>query len=173
MRREINSLRTLIALFVAAIVSGCALFGGGGPEDRVSSLKRYKNYTVTAPSTWSSMEKADSDSAYRVRSGAIATLTSSCERDYTEPPELLTKHLLIGARKIQNLSSERFSVEGSEGLYSHIQAHLEGRPFDLHFFVLVKKNCIFDFSLMSPKTINDVEVGEFKVFFRSFHNAAQ
>ena len=158
---------------VALIVARCALLGGGGPDDRVSTIRHARNYQVTAPAGWSAIDRADSDSAYKTRSGDITTVTSSCDRDATQSLELLTKHLLIGARKIQNLESEKITVDGTEGLYSHVKAQLEGRPFELHFFVTTRKNCVFDFTLMSPKSASDIEVTEFKAFLRSFRYVAQ
>ena len=156
----------------AVILAGCALFGGG-PDDRVNSLKRSKDYTVKPPTNWSSIDRVDSDSAYRTSAGNIVTVTSSCDRDSKQPLELLTRHLLIGARKIQTISTEHITVSQADGLYSHVQAQLEGRPFELHLFVASLKGCIFDFSLVSPSTINSTETLEFKTFLRSFQSVAQ
>ncbi|MBI1859999.1 MAG: hypothetical protein HYR96_03655 [Deltaproteobacteria bacterium] len=168
MPREKRISPTFATIPIALITASCALLGGGGPEDRVSNIKHAKNYQTASPTAWTPIDRADSDSAYKTRAGNITTMTSSCDRDATQSLELLTKHLLIGARKIQTVESETMMIDGTEGLYSHVKAQLEGKPFELHLFVTTRKNCIFDFTLMSPKTSTDIEVGEFKSFVRSF-----
>lgn len=149
-------------------LAGCVLFGGGTPDDRVSSIKRSKNYQIHGDPNWTPIDRADSDSAFRLRSDNIVTLTSSCDRDASQPLEVLTKHLLIGARKIQIVKRESILIDNTTGLYSHIRAHFENRPFELHIFVISKANCVFDFSLMGPGRVADSEVLEFMSFARSF-----
>ena len=152
---------------------GCALFLGRGPDDRGLSLKRLNDYSITPPAHWLSIDRADSDAAFRLRSGNTSTVTSSCERDANQPLNLLTKHLLIGARRIHIQKQETIKVDGVEGMYSHVRAHLENKLFDLHLFVLSSRNCVVDFSLMSPTGVSADEVKEFKDFFGSYKHAAQ
>lgn len=166
-----NAIR-LVAFGILLFSSGCVIFGGNTAEDRVSSLRRSKNYQVEGHPNWKSIDRADSDIAFRLQSANVATVTSSCERDAAQPLELLTKHLLIGARKIQIVKRETMIVNESPGLYSHVRAQLENRPFELHLFVISKGNCVFDFSLVSPSKISDEEVNEFLSFVRSFRYAA-
>jgi hypothetical protein len=166
------SLRVAAEISFLLVISGCALMGGSGNENRVSSLKRSKNYDVTLPTGWEKTERADSDSAYQLRSGAIATVTSSCERDAREPLDILMRHLLIGARKINMVRKERLQVDGVEALYSHVRAQLEGRPFDLHLVVLTRAGCVFDFSLVNPKPLSAEEIDQFLGFVKGFRYVA-
>jgi hypothetical protein len=84
------------------------------------------------------------------------------------PLEVLTRHLLIGTRDVEYRKQERIRVGASEGLHSSVRATLEGVPFRFEFFVISKNQCIFDFSLMSPKEISTSELGQFVSFFKSF-----
>lgn len=161
----------LVNIAFCPLIFSCTFLGGVTPEDRVGSLKHSKAYKVIPPSSWQLIENMDSDSAFKTPNGSIATLTSSCDRDAIRPLELLTKHLLIGARKIQHISSERMSVAGNEGQLSRVKAHLDDRPFDLLLFVTTYNGCIFDFSLVNPKAIVNEDVVAFRVFFRSLEHA--
>lgn len=152
-------------LFLSSLlIAGCALFGGGG-----ESLKRAKNYHVTAPTTWLAREtNNESDKAFKTSSGSVATVTSSCQRNANAPLEVLTKHLLLGARKISFQERQRIVVDGQEGLYSLVKATLDGVPFHLQLFVLPHHACVFDFSMVSPKAFNETEKEEFISFFKSY-----
>jgi hypothetical protein len=142
----------------------CALFGGGGGDQ----LARATNYHVTPDPSWKPADKREADQAYRLPSGGVATLTSSCHRDSTAPLETLTRHLMMGARKVNIKHRETIAVNGSEGLYSSVAARLDNTAFNLELFVLPKKGCIFDFTLISPKTLPPSEVADFKGFIKSF-----
>jgi len=148
---------------ICFVVSGCALFGGGG-----GGLPKAKGYEVVAPAAWQSMEKADSDSAYKLGSGNIVTLNSSCTRNSKAPKEVLTKHLLFGARNVEYSERQRIEVAGTEGLLSHVSATIENMPFKLLVFVLPKEGCVFDFSLLSPKEISQSDRQDFLSFIKSF-----
>lgn len=145
-------------------LSGCALFGGGS-----ESFKRVKGYQVVPPNGWTSREtKNESDQAFKTQNGNIATVTSSCQRNAQAPLEVLTKHLLLGARNIRYAQRRKLVVDGAEGLYSSVQATLDGVPFNLLLFVLPTHSCVFDFSLVSPRSFFEADKQEFLTFVQSF-----
>lgn len=152
--------------FLLSLVSGCALLGLGGGSDK---LKHAEGYRINAPPDWKSIDKGDSDHAYRLPSGDIATLTSSCNRDPNSSLELLTRHLLIGERNTIIARRERIPVDGKDGLFSDVASTLDGKSFHLNLFVLSSHGCIFDFSLVSPQAISETETHGFLNFVRSFH----
>jgi len=154
---------TALGVGLCLLLSGCALFGGGG-----GNLPKAKGYRVQSPARWQEMEKADSDYAYRLPSGNLATLNSSCTRNSQAPLEVLTKHLLFGARNVEYLEREKVDVRGDQGLLSRVSATIEGVPFQLLVFVLPKNGCIFDFSLVSPREIATGDRQEFLAFVKSF-----
>ena len=136
MQKTRTSLKFLIFL---PIISACALFGGGE-----ESLHRAKNYRITPPKDWHSKEThSESDQAFQLPSGNVATITSSCKRRTDLPLEILTKHLLLGARNVIVEKKERYLVSGSEGLRTSVKAKLEGVPFNLELFVLPKNSFVF------------------------------
>ncbi len=151
------------ALLVFA--AGCALFGGGGEE----SLVRAKGFTASEPTDWQEVDADDeSDRAFRLKSGNLVTLTSSCGRAAANSLEVLTRSLLLGTRKVRYLKKERLTIQGEEALHSSIQATLEGKPFRLEVVVLKKNGCVFDFSLMSPHEVGETDQTEFLNFVKSF-----
>ncbi len=156
-------MKAWLGLFIALAFSRCALFGGGG-----GNLPKAKGYDVDPPDGWQEMDKADSDRAYRLGAGGVVTLNSSCTRNSQAPLEVLTKHLLFGARNVQYVDRQKISVSGTEGLFSRVSATTEGVPFHLLLFVLPKNGCIFDFSLVSQKEVSDGDTKEFLVFIKSF-----
>jgi len=141
---------------------GCSLFGGGG-----SGIRRAKWYTVNPPTEWQASDRYESDQAYKLPSGSVVTLTSSCDRR-TDSLELLTRHLLIGTRNVVMKKRETFKVSETEGMYSSVSATLEGVPINLELFVLPKDSCVFDFTLLSRETISDNELEQFLSFIKSF-----
>lgn len=144
--------------------SACALFGGGGTPD----LERVKGYALTPPTTWTSVDaEGESDEAYRLSSGAIATVTSSCGRNSKHTPEVLTKQLLIGARHVRVTKREKLVVAGKSALHSTVTAKLEGVPFHLELIVVSSTPCAFDFSLVSPKEISEAERTQFVEYTKS------
>ena len=149
--------------FATVILSGCALFGGGS-----ESLQRAKGYQVIAPKEWVAKNtESESDQAFQTPSGNIATITSSCKRNTNVSLEVLTRHLLLGARHIVTEKKELYKTSAGEGLYSSVKATLDGVEFHLELFVLSKNSCIFDFSLVSPKKISVLEKESFVTFFKS------
>ena len=155
----------VLSLAISGLVSSCALFGLGGGGDEV---KHTQNYSVSAPGGWKKIDSDESDHAFRLPSGDIVEMNSSCNRNTHEPLEWMTRHLLFGDRDTDIVRREKLSVDGKEGLFSEVQTTLEGKPFHLNLFVLPSHGCIFDFSLVSPKNIPENETHEFLSFVRSF-----
>lgn len=161
-------IQTLIWLpLIAMAGAGCALMGGGNAPPPKS-----KHYRVSAPEGWKEDDRADSDRAYRLASGSLVTLNSSCTRNSDAPLEVLTKHLLFGARNVQVDKRETMTVAGEQGLYSQVRATVDKVPFYLHLFVLPKSGCVFDFSLMNPKGISEKDGEEFLAFVKSFKHGS-
>ena len=168
MYRQVIASRLFILVLLLAVLgptSSCALFGlGGGGDD----VKHNRNYSVSAPAAWKKIDSDDSDQAYRLPSGNIVEMTSSCNRDTREPLEWMTRHLLIGDRGTNIVQREKLVVDGKEGMFSEVETTLEGKPFRLNLFVLPSHGCIFDFSLVSPRNISQNETHEFLSFVKSF-----
>jgi hypothetical protein len=145
------------------LLNGCAMFGGE------SGIQRNQNYRVVPASGWTAIDAhGESDQAFKLKSGNIATVTSSCHRDTNSSLELMTKHLLLGARHIHMEKQSRVTIDDKEGLHSELTAAYEGKRFYLNLFVLPHHDCIFDFSLMSPNPINPGDKQEFVSFVQSF-----
>lgn len=141
---------------------GCALVGGE------IKLERASDYKVTAPANWKRASSGESDSAYTLPSGNVATLVSSCNRDQSASLDVLTRHLLIGTRSVKVKEKKTSAFGPNEGMHSRVSAKLEKRPFELELFVLSKGGCVFDFSLVSPKTISAEDSEAFHQFIGSF-----
>ncbi len=139
--------------------------GGGSTPD----LPRAKGYQVIPVTEWKQQStNGESDYAYKNSKGSVITLTSSCNNDSKFSLEVLTKQLLMGARKIKYKEKKKVSVDGQNGQYSNVQATLDNNPFNLLIFVLTKNNCVFDFTLVSQQPIDANEQKEFNLFYSSF-----
>lgn len=153
---------SLYALFSATLI-GCAMFGGG------SEIQRAKDVSFKAPNGWEKTDKAESDHAFKTKYASIATLTSSCNRNPDAPLEVLTRHLLIGERNYRITKKRTVAVGGKDGLLSQVEIPRgKGKGnLNLLLFVVSKDECIFDFSLISPKAISEPEEQEFVSFIQS------
>lgn len=145
-------------------LGACALFGGGEV-----GLTRARGYRLTAPSSWKEKSTGgESDKAYRLASNNIVTVTSSCKDNAQSSLDVLTRQLLIGARNVVIEKKERHLVSGTEGQYARVRATFDGVPFVLDVFVFAKEGCVFDFSLVAPKSITPSETKEFISFVKTF-----
>jgi len=157
----------LVCLSALAAAAGCALFGSGGE----GSWARAETYTVTPGASWKKRDPENSDKAYQLPSGPIATVTSSCNRHPTASLQLLTKHLLMGTRDVNVERRDDLKVGDADGLLSKVTATMEGAKFHMLLVVSRQKNgCVFDFSLVSPKTLSGGDESEFLDFVRSYRN---
>ena len=125
-------------------------------------------YSVLAPPTWKAIDKHESDKAYRLGSGNVVTVTSSCKSSSDAPLDVLTRQLLIGGRNIEWVEKRNITVDGSNGLFSRLRASFDNVRAYLIVFVLPKDGCVFDFSLVSNKLIPDADIDDFLVFVKSF-----
>lgn len=152
----------ILAAGILLIPTGCAIFGGESGIDRAGG------YTVQAPAGWKSTDRAESDRAYRLPSGNVVTLTSSCHKNADAPLEVLSRHLLIGARNVEVVERRRIPVDGVEGLFSRVRATFDKARGYLVLFVVAKQDCVFDFSLVSNKIVPDKDIDDFLDFVRTF-----
>lgn len=157
--------RRAIVFFLLAVVSaGCAIFGGS------EKLVRAKGWSVAPAPGWRELDRGESDRAFRLKSGALATFVGSCNRNSDVSLEILTRHLLMGMRSIQYQSQNRVTIGGGEGLVSRLKGVEDGVRFNLEVAVVKKDGCVFDFTLVSPKEIPAAEYAEFQTFLRSFRH---
>ena len=153
-----------IALSLALVAQGfigCAMFGTS------DSLVRAEDYHVNPPKDWKQRSSEESDSAYRLPSGSLATVTSSCTRGAKTTLKVLTRHLLMGTRNVKFLKQEPLTVEGGSALHSSVKATIDKVQFRLELVVFRKSGCVFDFSLLKPKTLSEKDVAQFLAFARS------
>lgn len=147
---------------IALACAGCSIVGGA-PD-----LERASGYRVEPPESWSRKGRAESDRAYSLPSGNVVTLVSSCHRSPDAPLDVLTRHLLMGTRGTTVKKREKATFGKNAGLHSTIVTKLEGKPFHLELFVLAKNECVFDFTLMSPREIPESDSQAFQQFVGSF-----
>lgn len=152
------------ALAPLASISACSFLV---PTDREPGKRAY-GYHLSTPPTWKTRSADQSDHAFQLPSGNTVTVVSSCARNADAPPDVLTKHLLIGSRNIVIDKQEKVSVDGADGLHSAIRATFDGMPFFLEVMVIPKAGCVFDLSLISPKPIHPKESQEFERFAQTF-----
>ncbi len=160
---SVKKLKFLITSSLLIILPNCSLIG-------VSGLKKAKNISFSVPSDWIETDsKGESDRAFKLSSGSIVTLTSSCQGNRNSNLKSLTQDLLLGARKIKFIKQEKLNIANAEALFSHVNATVEKQAFQLLFVVAKKNDCVFDFSLVSPKSIPQKEVLEFLESAKSFN----
>lgn len=158
-------LRSICLFSLLLIVTGCSLFGE-------AKIEHADDFSVKPPAGWKAQSGGDADYAYRLPSGSLVTLVTSCNTEVnTTSLENLTRHLLFGTRKIEFVSRKPMTVDGIEGLYSVLNANFGAVPFKLHVFVKRKENCVYDYTLMNPRAISSQDESEFIEFIQSFSHA--
>ncbi len=162
-QQSVRNLSLFFALFISLLLANCSLIGSSG-------LKRASNVSFSVPAHWIETDSnGESDRAFKLESGSTVTLTSSCQNARKTSLESLTKDLLLGARKIKIIKQQKLNIANAEALFSHVNATVEGQAFQLLFVVTKKNSCVFDFSLVSPKSIPQHEISEFLEFAKSFN----
>ena len=152
-------------LFNFAILGcgGCSMLGGGE-----SKIQRAESYDLSAPAQWKQKgAKGDSDRAYQLPSGNTVSVTSVCDRTKEASLKVLTRQILIGTRNVKILEEQELLIPEGSGLFTSIKASSEGTPFYLGIAVVKKLDCVFDFSLVSPKPFNKEEQKDFLRFVKS------
>lgn len=134
---------------------GCALVGGGAEH-----LKPADDYTATPPSTWRKISRNESDQAYRLSSGGVVTLVTSCNREDDVKLEALTRQLTIGLRKVEWQEQKAHGP----GLLSALRGTYQGTPMYLMLYVAQHAHCVFDLSMMKPSPLNQTDRSEFFSF---------
>lgn len=155
--------RALALVLLGAVLARCTLLGGTS-----DTPKKARNTKLAAPAGWRETDRGDSDEAYQLPSGSIATMNSDCSRESRAPLDILMKQLLFGLRNVKTLRAEPLTVAGGEALRHSVTATNEGVPFHLELVVVKKQGCIFDFSLVNPKAMTEAEIGQFLSFVKSF-----
>ena len=153
---------------VTIMASNCALFGGGGGD----GFRHATGYLFSAPTEWKSIDKGESDAAYRLPSGAIMEMTSSCTRASAAPLEVLTKHLLLGSRNIRIERQERIKISDGDGLLTQLTSQNRGSPVFLNIIVFAERGCIFDLSLLGSRRFSETELSQYLQLARSFRYGA-
>lgn len=167
-RKSLVHLGIFGALCLWAGIEGCALLGGGGG----GAPPKSKGYRVSSPNDWREEDRNESDKAYKLPSGNIVAINSSCTRNSDAPLDVLTRHLLFGSRNVEVQERQPVNIDGADGLYSKVKATVDKVPIHLHIVVLPKTGCVFDFSLVSPKPIPEKEGNEFFTFVKSFKHGS-
>jgi hypothetical protein len=152
----------LLTPLCALAFSSCALFPTG-PE-----IVHANRYHFQPQTHWTAISKGDSDSAYRTKDGSVFSLTSSCNGHPDAPLEVLTRHLLIGSRKVHYVEQRRLKLDGADALFSNVENSYQDEPFHLLIVVTAKNDCIFDFTMLNPKSISSQDENEFWAAIRTF-----
>lgn len=156
-------LSLIAALVFGLSLSSCALVGGTGER-----LRHAKGYTIEPAANWHSQDAQDGDSAYRLPSGGVVTLVSSCGNSQTAPLDVLARQLLFGLRDLNVAEREKRAFGPNEGLYTRAQGTLSGTKLNLALFTTVRNSCVFDFSMINPKPIPAAEEKQFSDYLASF-----
>jgi len=142
---------------------GCSIFGGGE-----NKIQRAESYDLSPPANWKQKSaKGDSDRAYQLPSGNTVSVTSVCDRTRDASLKILTRQILIGTRNVKVLEEQEILIPDGAGLFTSVKASSEGIPFFLGIAVIKKLDCVFDFSLVSPKPLSSNEEKEFLRFVKS------
>jgi hypothetical protein len=162
-QKQFSLLPWLLSLLLLSLsLTRCSLSGSSG-------IKHAKNISYAAPSDWVDSDQGESDRAFKLSSGATVSLNSSCQNKREASLDILTRDLLLGSRKIHFVKKEKLKLATGDALFSHVNATVEGQAFQLLFVVTQVNDCIFDFSLVSPKPIPQKDIKEFIDFAKSFN----
>lgn len=160
--RALRHGRMLPGLLLVLMV-GC--FGGE------RAVRHAEGYHISPPKRWETASKGNGDKAFRLKSGAMVAVSSSCNRHADADLQILTRHLLIGVRDVVFIRQTYMEVDGAQGLYSSVRGSVEGGPIRFEIFVISKAGCIFDFTLLNKKAISSADIAEFKQLIMSFRYA--
>ncbi|MEZ4751662.1 MAG: hypothetical protein R3B54_13870 [Bdellovibrionota bacterium] len=155
--------RKRIPVALLLLFAGC--FGGE------RSVRHAEGYHISPPKRWESTDKGNGDRAFKLKSGSLVAVSSSCNRHADADLQVLTRHLLIGVRNVVFIRQTYLEVNGAQGLYSSVRGEAGQDPIRFEIFVISKGGCIFDFTLLNKKQISAGDVAEFKQLVMSFRYA--
>ena len=140
-----------LGLFGAlALLGACA--GVGQLTHGVYSKGSVRYRIGELPAGWQQVRLEGNDLAFLSKgSGHSLAINATCED--TDDPTLpvLTRHLLMGFTARTTLDEQTVTLDGREGLRSHVTARLDGVPVELLLLVLKKNGCVYDFTYLSPQ----------------------
>lgn len=149
--------------WVFVLVSSCALLGGGD-----SGLNRASSYELDIPETWTALKsKGESDRAYRLSSGNLVSVASSCKKNFTSSLRVLTQQLLIGTRQRVVFTEKPVAIDNGTGLFTSLKARTDGKLVYLGVLVVKKHGCVFDFSLLGSDPLSQNDISTFIRFAKS------
>jgi hypothetical protein len=122
------------------------------------------------PAGWQQVSLSGNDLAFLSRSsGHSLAINATCED--TDDPTLpvLTRHLLMGFTARATVDETTVSLDGREGLRSHVTARLDGVPVELLLLVLKKDGCVYDFTYLSPQGRFEEQRSAFEGLLAGFH----
>jgi len=118
---------------------------------------------------WKQVKVSESDLVFVSRQGNFLISLNAVCKEYGDPPlEVLMQHLLMGFTEREKLASERWMVDGREGLRARYVAKMDGVARELDLFVLKKDGCVFDLSYVAPVGEGEVWRSEFSRLVSEF-----
>jgi hypothetical protein len=141
-----HSARALPGLALIACLGACAGLSGGVYRDGATRFR-----VGDVPASWQSLALEGNDVTWLSRDSAHSVAVNATCVDHEDSNlAVLTRHLLMGFSQQQVVTQATVTLDGREGLRSHVLARLDGVAVELVLVVLKKNGCVYDFTYLSP-----------------------
>ena len=75
----------------------------------------------------------------------------------------------MGFTERETVSQQLITLDGREGLRSHVTAKLDGVPVEMVMLVMKKQGCVYDFTYLSPRGQLAARLDAFEQLVAQFH----
>lgn len=163
--------RFVPACLVAALHLGCGGAGRGSFDGSIYRDGPIAFRISPAPNEWRAIGVSHATLAFRDdKKQSTVVLNARCGHlDEDTPLKSLEAHLLIGTTDREVLSEAIVPMDAREALHAKVRARLDGVPKTLHFYILKKDGCIYDFLRVSSPLDGDAHAPDFEEWVGSFH----
>jgi len=175
----LRNIGILTALILSLMCSHCFLFGGGVKNSgKVRGYEPGKAITEKGfynvgelPASWK-QTKIDSYKTlafYNPEYKSTIQTDSFCDGSYDDASlKVLTTHLYFPLKNKKLRWEKNFQLDGREAYRAVAEGTVEGKTVILDTVVIKKKECLFDFDLVSEPDLYSKAAPDFETFFKGF-----
>jgi len=159
--RNIN--KVILSTILVALAS-CSIF----VPDRTKDKKSENLSTNFDQSGWKKIPPEKSDFAFHnEKQGAIIIANSFCKKHLSTSLDKLAYTFLGEIKELEIIENNESQYKGRESRDILAKGKMDGVLVHLKLKTLIKDHCLYDFVLISPKSITNIQKSDFNLFLDS------